>query len=89
MAYSPIDQGVISRDPRLAALAMRSDLTAAQLALAWTLRDGGVIAIPKAVHEMHLRENLAAGTITLDAATRFALDELFPPPRGPQPLAIS
>ncbi len=89
MAYSPIDQSALAGDPRVAALAAPLGLTAAQLALAWTLRDGNVIAIPKAVREPHLRENLAAGDIELDAATLAALDVLFPPPRKAQPLATT
>ncbi len=89
MAYSPIDQGAIARDARLAALAQPLGVTAAQLALAWTLRDGSVIAIPKAVREAHLQDNLAAGALRLDAATLAALDALFPPPRKPSPLAMT
>ncbi len=89
MAYSPIDQNALAGDRRVAALATPLGLTAAQLALAWTLRDGNVIAIPKAVREPHLRENLAAGDIELDAATLAALDALFPPPRRAQPLATT
>jgi diketogulonate reductase-like aldo/keto reductase len=89
MAYSPIDQGAIARDARLVELARPLGLSAAQLALAWTLRDGGVIAIPKAVREPHLRDNLAAGGVTLDAATLAALDVLFPPPRHASPLAMT
>ena len=89
MAYSPIDQGAIAGHRRLAGLAEPLGLTAAQLALAWTLRDGGVIAIPKAVRESHLRENLAAADVVLDVATRSALDALFAPPRGPSPLAMT
>jgi len=89
MAYCPIDQGAMARDLRVAALAAPLGLTAAQLALAWTLRDGGVMAIPKAVREAHLRENLAAASVKLEADTRVALDSLFPPPRRAHPLAIS
>lgn len=89
MAYCPIDQSALARDARLAALARPLGLSAAQLALAWTLRDGGVIAIPKAVREPHLRENLAAGAIELDTTMRAALDRVYPPPRKAQPLAIS
>jgi diketogulonate reductase-like aldo/keto reductase len=89
MAYSPIDQGAIARHARLAALARPLGLTAAQVALAWTLRDGGVMAIPKAAREAHLRDNLAAGSLTLDKDTLSALDALFPAPRGPTPLAMT
>jgi diketogulonate reductase-like aldo/keto reductase len=68
--------------------AQRLDLTFS--ALAWTLRDGGVIAIPKAVKAAHLRDNLAVGALpALDAATRSALDALFTPPKRAQPLAIT
>lgn len=89
MAYSPIDQSALAGDARVAKIAAPLGLTAAQLALAWTLRDGNVIAIPKAVREEHLRDNFAAGSITLDAATLAALDALFPPPQKAQPLAVT
>lgn len=89
MAYCPIDQGAAARNPALASIARPLNLTPAQLALAWTMREGGVIAIPKAVQEAHLRENLAAADIELDAATLSALDALFPPPRRPTPLAMT
>jgi diketogulonate reductase-like aldo/keto reductase len=89
MAYCPIDQAALARDARVAALAAPLGLSAAQLALAWTLRDGGVVAIPKAVQEAHQRENLAAAAITLDAATRAALDRAFPPPRSVTALAMT
>lgn len=48
----------------------------------------GVIAIPKAAREAHLRDNRAALDLVLDAEDRAALDRLFPPPRGPRPLAM-
>ena len=89
MAYCPIDQSALAAHRPLAVLAGPLGWTAAQLALAWTLRDGGVIAIPKAARESHLRENLAAGALTLDRATRDALDALFAPPRRATPLAIT
>ncbi len=88
MAYCPIDQSALAGHARLAALAAPLGLSAAQLALAWTLRDGDVIAIPKAVREAHLRENFAAGSVSLEPATLVALDEIFAPPRNAQSLAI-
>jgi diketogulonate reductase-like aldo/keto reductase len=88
MAYCPIDQGALAREPRLAPIASRLGCSAAQLALAWTLRDEGVVAIPKAAQAAHLRDNLAAAALRLDASTRDALDAMFPPPRSPQPLAM-
>ncbi|HQR20282.1 MAG TPA: aldo/keto reductase [Burkholderiaceae bacterium] len=89
MAYCPIDQGTLASNPGLARTAARHRVTAAQLALAWVLRDPTVIAIPKAGRIEHLRENLAAADLVLDADDLAALDRLFPPPRRKQPLAMS
>jgi aryl-alcohol dehydrogenase-like predicted oxidoreductase len=41
------------------------------------------------VQEQHLRDNLAAAALALDAAALAELDALFPPPRGKQALAMS
>lgn len=88
MAYCPIDQGALAQAPELRPLAARIGATPAQIALAWLLQRGDVIAIPKAVRESHLRENAAAAALQLDAATLAELDRVFPPPRSRQPLAI-
>jgi diketogulonate reductase-like aldo/keto reductase len=88
MAYCPIDQGAMARDVRLGELARSQGLSATQLALAWLLRDGGVVAVPKAARESHLRDNFAAADVTLDAAIRGALDALYAPPHAASPLAI-
>lgn len=88
MAYCPIDQGGLAGEPRLAALAARHGATAAQLALAWTMEQPGVMAIPKAVREAHLRENLAAAAITLAPGDLDELDALFAPPRRKTALAM-
>jgi len=89
MAYSPIDQAALARHGALAAIGSRLGVSAAQVALAWVLQDGGVAAIPKAVDPAHLRDNLAAAGLTLDAATRAEIDRVFPPPRDRQPLAMN
>jgi diketogulonate reductase-like aldo/keto reductase len=89
MAYCPIDQGTLAANAALARIARQRGVTAAQLALAWTLRDGDVIAVPKAAKFEHLRENLAAADLVLDAADLAAMDALFPPPRRKQPLAMT
>jgi diketogulonate reductase-like aldo/keto reductase len=89
MAYSPLDRGAMASHPSLLALAERLEATPAQLALAWLLGQPGVMAVPKAVRETHLRENFAAAGIRLDAAVRASLDRLFPPPRRKQALAMT
>lgn len=88
MAYSPIDQGALAEQPGLDEIAERHAATPAQVALAWLMAQPGTIAIPKAVREVHLHENLAAAGITLSADDLAQLDLLFPPPRRKQPLAM-
>ncbi len=89
MAYCPIDQGALAKDRTFAAVGERLGVTAAQAALAWTLREPGVMAIPKAVREVHLRENFAAAKLALSAADLTAIDRAHPPPRRKQPLAMT
>jgi diketogulonate reductase-like aldo/keto reductase len=89
MAYCPIDQGTLATSTGLARIAQRQGVTAAQVALAWVLRHPDVIAIPKASREDHLRENLAAAMVTLDADDCSAIDRLFAVPRSKQPLAMT
>jgi diketogulonate reductase-like aldo/keto reductase len=89
MAYSPLDRGALGGHPSLAALAERLKATPAQVALAWTIARPGVMALPKAVRAEHLRENLAAADVALDAAALATLDRLFPAPRRKRPLAMT
>lgn len=88
MAYSPVGEGNLANDNRLRKVADRHRVTPAQIALAWTLRGEGVIAIPKASQESHVRDNRAAADIILTAQDLADLDAAFPPPRRKQPLAM-
>jgi diketogulonate reductase-like aldo/keto reductase len=88
MAYCPIDEGALARNADLAKLGKRHGAGAAQVALAWLLRTPDVIAIPKAVKPEHLRENLSAASLTLDAEDLAAIDRLFPPPKRKTSLAV-
>lgn len=88
MAYSPVEQGRLTRDPGLAEIARVHGATPAQVALAWTMRSGGVVAIPKAGRPEHVRDNRAAADLKLTPADLAALDRLFPPPRRKQPLEM-
>jgi diketogulonate reductase-like aldo/keto reductase len=80
MAYSPLAEGGLLRQPGLRALATGLAVTPAQLALAFVLARDGVVANPKASKQEHVREIAAAATISLDADTRAALDAEFPAP---------
>jgi diketogulonate reductase-like aldo/keto reductase len=66
----------------------RHGTTPAQVALAWLLRQEGVVAIPKAGSEEHVRENAAALDVTLTDQDLADLDQAFPPPRDKVPLAM-
>ena len=88
MAYSPLGQGGLLDHRALRSIAKSIGATPAQLALAFVLSQEGVVAIPKTADVDHLRENLGALSITLDAATRAKLDAAFPPPNGPTRISI-
>ena len=89
MAYCPIGQGALAAHPALARLGNARGLTAAQIALAWVLRQPDVVAIPKAVSDAHQRENWAAANVTLSKAELAAIDAAFPPPRRKRALAMT
>ena len=88
MAYSPIEQGRILKQPALKAIAQRHGVTPAQVALAWVLRRPGVIAIPKAADVAHVEANRACLDLHLNENDLTELDAAFPPPRRKQPLAM-
>ena len=88
MAYSPIQQGELLRQPVLRSIAARHEATSAQIALAWVLRRDNVCAIPRATKPAHVRENRKALDIRLSAADLTELDRAFPPPVSKQRLAV-
>jgi len=88
MAYSPLGQGALLRDPQLASIARRNGLTPAQIALGWLLRSTDVVAIPESANVEHIRANRAAATLRLDPPMLGAIDAAFPPPSGPTPLSV-
>ena len=88
MAYSPIEQGRLLRQRGLVEFARKRAMTPAQAALAWLLAQEGVIAIPKAGRRARLEENAGALAHPLSADDLRELDRLFPPPKGPSPLAM-
>ncbi|WP_263146761.1 aldo/keto reductase [Pseudomonas sp. RIT-PI-AD] len=89
MAYCPVGQGSrLLEHPALLEVARRQDATPAQVALAWVLRGDGVIAIPKAVDPLHLKQNAAAADLRLSAEDMATLDQAFPAPTRKRPLAM-
>jgi diketogulonate reductase-like aldo/keto reductase len=88
MAYSPIEQGRLLNHRDLRDVAARHGARPAQVALAWLLRQDGIVAIPKAANVAHVRENYAALAIHLTREDLTALDRAFPAPTEAIPLAM-
>jgi diketogulonate reductase-like aldo/keto reductase len=82
MAYTPLDQGRILGNRALGEVALRHGASPAQVALAWLLRQDGMIVIPKATKLEHVRDNCGAADLALDGQDLAALDRTFPPPKG-------
>jgi diketogulonate reductase-like aldo/keto reductase len=89
MAYSPLGQGPLLRKSALKKVAGKHGADPAAVALAWVLRHPGVITIPKAVKPDHVRANLKALEMKLDAEDFKALDAAFPPPKRAAPLDMT
>jgi diketogulonate reductase-like aldo/keto reductase len=88
MAYSPIEQGRLLKDPVLTAIGALHNATPAQVALAWVLRRERTIAIPKAGTPEHVKENREALDIDLTEDDLAELDRAFPPPTKKVPLEM-
>ena len=93
MAYCPLAQGgklrrQIIEDAVVHDIAEKHHATPLQIALAWTIRHGDVISIPKAVQEQHVWDNAKAATIELTESDLAQLDSSFPKPDRKLPLDI-
>ncbi len=88
MAYSPVAQGRLHTNRKLASLARQNNVTPVQLALAWVLTRPQVIAIPQSSNIAHVDEIRAAAAIRLDDTALAALDAAFPPPREATALSV-
>jgi diketogulonate reductase-like aldo/keto reductase len=82
MAYSPLGGPGASllRDPTLAGIGTAHHCSSAAVALAWTIRNGNVIAIPEAGSAEHVKENAVALSLMLTPDELHTLDAAYPPP---------
>lgn len=82
MAYSPLGHHVrkLLGSTALQAVARRHNASPAQVALAWGMRSGNVISIPKSADAAHVRENARAVDIALTAEDLAAIDAAHRPP---------
>lgn len=85
MSYCPLAQGGtlkrhLMENPTLKKLAEKYDATVAQIMLAWNIRNGHTIAIPRSSRKEHTLENAAADQIELTKEDLAAIDRAFPKP---------
>jgi diketogulonate reductase-like aldo/keto reductase len=89
MAYCPLGQGGdLLHHPVVISVARRHGAQPAQIALAWALRQPGLLVIPKSSTPAHLRSNASAADLELTAEDLHLLDEAFPPPTRRQALQM-
>lgn len=93
MAYSPLAQAGalrtgLTEHPAVVRAAEAHGASPLQILLAWSIRGGDVIAIPKASSVRHVTENAQAARISLSDEEIAALDEAFSPPARKVPLDI-
>lgn len=91
MAYSPLAQAGrlrsgLMNNPVVNKIAQHHRASPAQILLAWVISHQGVIAIPKAGTQEHVRENAQALAITLSDEELRLLDNAFPAPGRKTPL---
>lgn len=89
MAYSPVghSRGLLN-NATLKKIAKCHDSTPAEIALAWVLRQPGVIAIPKAGNQAHVRDNAQSVEIQLTDEDSADIDREFPPPTSKELLPM-
>ncbi|WP_214893274.1 aldo/keto reductase [Exiguobacterium sp. H66] len=93
MAYCPLAEGGSLREklldhPTVERLAEIHGVDPAQILLAFVVRSGDVIAIPKAGQAKHVEENGRAALLQLTDEEFAALDEAFPAPTKKESLDI-
>jgi diketogulonate reductase-like aldo/keto reductase len=88
MAYSPLGQGAVLADPTLVSIARARGVEPAAVALAWVLRQQGVIAIPKSASIAHVERNAEALNLVLTPDELARLNGTFKPPVRKVPLGM-
>jgi len=84
VAYSPLSGGRVREVEAVRAVAEKHDATPEAVSIAWLTDKEGVVTVPKASSEAHLRANLAAADLDLDPEDHERIDgidheeELFP-----------
>lgn len=93
MSYCPLAQaGTLKRgilnNPVLKEIAQKHNATVEQIMLAWNIRDGHTIAIPRSGKAEHTLLNAGADKIRLTEEDYKAIDQAYPPPTKKEYLDI-
>jgi len=89
MAYSPVGHGRgLLENATLKKIAKHHGGTTSEIALAWVLRQPGVIAIPKASNKRHVRDNARSIDIKLSKENLGDCDREFPAPKSKKTLPM-
>lgn len=93
MSYCPLAQaGTLRRgilnSPVLKEIAQKHNATVEQIMLAWNIRDGHTIAIPRSGKAEHTLLNAGADEIQLTEEDYKAIDQAYPPPTKKEYLDI-
>ncbi len=89
IAYSPLEEGRLLKRPGLFEVARRHGVSPECVAIAWTIRHEGMVAIPKASDPDHVSDNARAAHLQLTPEDLAELDRAYPPPVGDVPLETS
>jgi 2,5-diketo-D-gluconate reductase B len=66
VAYSPLARGDVFKVPEVQEIAEKHGVSEAQVSLAWLMQKDGVVVIPKATSERHIRDNFESLDLELD-----------------------
>ena len=91
IGYSPYGSGSgksIKLTPELVNLAKTKGISTHQLMLAWVLRNGDVLSIPRTGEASHMAENIKAAEVTFTSDELALFDQAFPAPRHLIPLEM-
>lgn len=91
IGYSPFNSGkgdTIRITRNLKIVARDHGVMPHQIMLAWAMRNGNVLTIPKASSVKHMKENIAAQEIKLTDDELRLINSDFPMPTEKTPLAV-
>ncbi|MBF0795463.1 aldo/keto reductase [Mammaliicoccus lentus] len=93
ISYAPIARGDklgknLTKSPVLLELSRKYEVDVFQILLAWNIRDGHTLAIPKSSNKLHIENNMGASNIHLTEEDIQKIDSEYPPPTTKEPLAL-